>query len=70
MRMEQNSGVAPGGAHTSHNHDWGAPLPGAGSMKVCKSCGEKLTTYTDRAECIGRPADGLSETTHDYNPIK
>jgi hypothetical protein len=38
-------------------------------MKVCQSCGEKKTSYTDRAECPGRPSTGISETIHDYNPI-
>ena len=69
MRTEQSDGVAPGGAHLASNHTWGEPLPGSGSMKVCLSCGEKRTTYTDRAECPGRPSVGISETIHDYNPI-
>jgi len=69
MRMEQSDGVAPDAAHKQMNHAWGEPLPGSGSMKVCKMCGEKKTSYTDRAECVGRPATGISETTHDYEPI-
>jgi hypothetical protein len=69
MKTEQSSGVAPDGAHIASNHKWGAPPPGSGSMMVCKMCGEKQTTYTNRAECPGRPAVGLSETVHDYNPI-
>ena len=69
MRMEQNEGAAPSGANKSNNHAWGDPLPGSGTMQVCRKCGEKKTAYTDRAECVGRPATGLAETTHDYNPI-
>jgi hypothetical protein len=69
MKMEQNEGGAPDGIHTSRHHDWGNPVGGAGSMKVCKKCGEKLTDYTNRAECVGRPSTGIVETTHDYNPI-
>ena len=69
MRMEQNSGVAPGGANRSNNHTWGNPPPGSGTMQVCTQCGEKKTSYTDRAECVGRPATGIAETIHDYDPI-
>ena len=69
MKMEQSIGVGPGGASTSNNHRWGGPLPGAGTMSVCTQCGEKQTEFTDRAECVGRPAVGLSETVHDYDPI-
>lgn len=68
MKTEQQSGVAAGGAHIHRNHSWGGPLPGAGSMAVCKKCGEKFTTYTDRAECVGLPAVGAVESMHDYDP--
>jgi hypothetical protein len=69
VKTEQSSGVAPDGAHIASNHKWGQPPPGSGSMRVCRMCGEKETTYTNRAECPGRPSIGLSETLHDYNPI-
>jgi hypothetical protein len=69
MKMEQNEGVAPGGAHVSNNHSWGSPPPGSGTLMVCTQCGEKKTHFTDRAECVGRPATGLAETVHDYDPI-
>jgi hypothetical protein len=52
----------------SHKHAWGNPLPGAGRMKVCRVCGEKQTPITSAAECGGRPADGLVDTLHDYDP--
>jgi hypothetical protein len=38
-------------------------------LRICKACGEKETEYTKLAECIGRPATGITETTHDYDPI-
>jgi hypothetical protein len=69
MKIEQNDGVAPGGAHLAHNHAWGEPPPGSGTMEVCRQCGEKKTVFTGRAECVGRPATGIAETTHDYDPI-
>ena len=69
MRMEQNEGAAPGGAHTSKNHSWGRPVPGHGAVRVCRKCGEKRTEYTKRSECIGKPVVGMTETTHDYEPI-
>jgi len=69
MKTEQQDGVASGGAHQHHNHQWGTPPPGAGTMKVCKNCGEKKTTFTDRAECVGRPAIGMVESRHDYDPF-
>jgi hypothetical protein len=43
MKIEQNAGVAPGGAHISHNHRWGPPAPGSGAMAICELCGEKET---------------------------
>ena len=57
-----------GGVSRTNKHRWGDPMPGAGSMKICQACGEKLTPITTAAECQGRPATGLSETIHDYEP--
>jgi cytochrome c2 len=69
MKMEQQGGVASGGAHQHMNHSWGDAVPGHGVLRICKACGEKETEYTKLAECIGRPATGITETTHDYDPI-
>ena len=69
MKTEQQSGVAAGGVHIHRNHAWGDPLPGAGSMMVCRKCGEKRTSYTDRAECVGLPTAGMVESAHDYDPL-
>tara|TARA_R110002096_G_scaffold78665_3_gene185015 strand:+ start:2166 stop:2324 length:159 start_codon:yes stop_codon:yes gene_type:complete len=49
-------------------HQWGDPLPGCGSMQVCRQCGEKQTTVSRTAECVGKPSVGLIETIHDYDP--
>jgi hypothetical protein len=69
MYSEQNEGRAPGGAHISKAHDWGDAPPGSGPMQVCRRCGEKQTSDTSRAECIGKPATGITETVHDYDPL-
>ena len=69
MKIEQNAGVAPGGAHISHNHRWGPPAPGSGAMAICELCGEKETQLTQHAECVGKPSVGVSETIHDYDPV-
>lgn len=69
MRIEQHtSGRTPGGAHATKCHTWGKPIPGAGGMGICTRCGEKNTPSSRNAECVGRPATGLAETTHDYEP--
>tara|TARA_R110000822_G_scaffold7577_4_gene31094 strand:+ start:605 stop:817 length:213 start_codon:yes stop_codon:yes gene_type:complete len=57
-----------GGVHAVKKHPWGKPMPGAGPFPICKACGEKQTAITKEAECVGRPADGLALTTHDYEP--
>jgi hypothetical protein len=57
------------GVHTIKRHPWGKPIPGAGSMRVCKRCGEKETDHTTQSECIGRPELGPVESLHDYDPI-
>ena len=69
MKMEQGDGAAIDGAHMHVNHAWGPPVPGHGSVDICRACGEKRTNYTERAECPGRPSVGLSETVSDYSPI-
>ena len=68
MSMTAEFDVNTGGVHATKKHTWGYPMPGCGSMQICKVCGEKETSITSRAECVGRPADGLAITTHDYDP--
>lgn len=58
----------PPGFQGDTKHNWGAPMPGGGPMPVCKACGQKQTNLTLTAECIGRPAVGLVDTHHDYDP--
>lgn len=69
MHTDKATGVAADGAHIQQNHAFGRPAPGSGTMRICKSCGEKETAYTVNAECVGRPATGVTETIHDYDPI-
>jgi ribosomal protein L32 len=68
MSMTAQFDENTGGVHRTKKHLWGSPMPGAGSMQVCRICGEKETSNTTNEECVGRPADGLSVTTHDYDP--
>lgn len=68
MSMTASFDENTGGVNSTKKHRWGKPMPGAGSMQVCQVCGEKETSMTTAAECVGRPADGLSVTIHDYDP--
>jgi len=69
MKMEQGDGAALDGAHRHVNHNWGSAVPGHGDLRICRACGEKETNYTTQAECVGRPATGITETVHDYDPV-
>ena len=68
MSMTASFDENTGGVHATKKHHWGRPMPGAGPMQVCQVCGEKSTSITEHAECVGRPADGLAVTIHDYEP--
>lgn len=49
-------------------HDWGTPLPGQGTTKVCKRCGARNIGGNDEEECGGQHQDAVAETRHMYDP--
>lgn len=53
-------------AYTSQPHEWGPPLPGQGSDKICKRCGARKSVAPE--ECAGLHEAAIIETIHDYDP--
>jgi hypothetical protein len=54
-------------AYTSKLHDFGPPLPGQGSARVCKRCGARDATAPE--QCSGGHPAAITETVHDYDPL-
>ena len=54
-------------------HRWGSPLPGSGSMRVCRICGAKeLATAADPHHPDGQcraPDMPVAHTMSDYDPL-
>lgn len=58
------------GANVLRPHDWGSPLPGQGSTKVCKRCGTRNYGGNDDEQCSGQNPDTVAETRHMYDPYE
>lgn len=54
-------------------HDWGPPMPGSGSMRICRTCGAKeVSTSADPHHPAGqcRPPDApVAHTMSEYEPL-
>ena len=68
MKIEQRDNMPAAGGQQPNFHSFEPGPPGAGPLHVCTACGEKETSLTARAECIGRPAVGGIDTISEYDP--
>jgi hypothetical protein len=54
-------------------HEWGPPMPGSGSMRICRTCGAKeVSTAADPNHPAGqcRPPDmPVAHTVSEYEPL-